>query len=217
MFRTWIRTVFVAAVALAPLGADAQSYRCVGKDGKKYYGQTIPAQCAGVQVEQLSNQGVVVRRIEAAATDEQRAQKAAEEKAQKEREAQAKEDARRNRALLATYTSEKDIEAARARALSENEKALQEIEQRIAEIKKRQTALANEMEFYKGRNKPPAKLEQDVKSAENDYKLQQELLAGRKKEVEAINARYDADKRRFDEVTKGAAPAPAAAAAPSKK
>ena len=61
---------FMPCVALAagaliaiPLAVNAQSYRCVGKDGKKYYGQTIPNQCIGQPVEELDKQGVVVRRI----------------------------------------------------------------------------------------------------------------------------------------------------------
>ena len=196
---------FAAALALAPLGAEAQSYRCVSKDGKKYYGATIPPQCVGVPVEELNRQGVVVRKIEGAMSAEQRAQKEAAEKAARERDEKAKEDARRNRALLATYTSEKDIEATRQRTLADNDKAIKEAEGRVGQIKKRQTDLAKEMEFYKGKNKPPAKLEQDIKNAEIDLKAQEDLLAAKKKDVAVINAKYDEDKRRFQELTKGGA------------
>src|SRR5207302_8740034 len=53
----------------APLAAHSQArpgeltYRCVSKDGKKYYGSTLPQQCIGQPVEQLSTSGIVVRRI----------------------------------------------------------------------------------------------------------------------------------------------------------
>ena len=33
-------TLLAAGLALAPFAADAQSFRCTGKDGKKYYGQS---------------------------------------------------------------------------------------------------------------------------------------------------------------------------------
>jgi hypothetical protein len=33
----------LALLAAAPLAAEAQSFRCVGKDGKRYYGSTAPA------------------------------------------------------------------------------------------------------------------------------------------------------------------------------
>jgi chromosome segregation ATPase len=194
-----------AGILLAPFAAEAQSYRCVGKDGKKYYGQAIPPQCLGQPVEQLNAQGMVVKRIDAAASAAEREKKAADEEERKKREAISKEEGRRNRALLATYTSEKDIDQARARALKDNEAAVKDIERRIDGLKKRQAELKKELEFYEGKNKPPAKLQQDIKNADFDIETQQDLLDKKKKEVQQINARYDEDKKRYNELTKGAA------------
>lgn len=193
-----------AVLAVLPLAAQAQSYRCVGADGKKYYGQTIPPQCAGQVIEELSKQGLVVRRIDPQATAQQRAAKEAEDAARKKVDATAKEDQRRAKALLATYTSEKDIELARQRALEDNEKAVKEIEARVGTLKKRHGELQKELEFYQGKNKPPAKLQEELKSAEIDLKGQEGLLAAKKKDVDAINAKYDDDKKRYLELTKGA-------------
>jgi chromosome segregation ATPase len=198
--------VLAALLALLPLAAGAQSsYRCVGKDGKKYYGSAVPPECLGQPVEQLNSQGLVVKRFDAAASAAEREKRAAEEEERKKREAISKEEGRRNRALLATYTSEKDIDQARSRALKENEGAVKDIEGRITALKKRQDDLKKEMEFYQGKNKPPAKLEHDVTNADFDLKTQQDLLATKRKEVELINARYDEDKKRYNELTKGAA------------
>lgn len=196
--------VLAASLALLPFAAEAQSYRCTGKDGKKYYGSAVPPQCLGQPVEQLNAQGMVVKRFDAAASAAEREKKQAEDEERKKREAASKEEGRRNRALLATYTNEKDIEDARARALKDNEAAVKDIEKRIGGLKKRQAELKKEMEFYSGKNKPPQKLEQDIKSAEFDVKTQEELMATKKKEVEQINARYDDDKKRYRELTKGA-------------
>jgi hypothetical protein len=197
-----------AGFALLPLAALAQptqtSYRCVGTDGKKYYGSTIPPQCIGQPVEQLNNQGMVIKRIDAAASAAEREKKAAEEVERKKREAVSKEEGRRNRALLATYTSEKDIDAARARALKENQGAVADIEKRIGGLQARLATLKKELDFYAGKNKPPAKLTQDIQSAEFDIKTQEQLMAAKKREVEQINARYDDDKKRYLELTRGA-------------
>jgi chromosome segregation ATPase len=192
--------IAAGALIAIPLAVNAQSYRCTGKDGKKYYGQTIPDQCVGQMVEQLDRQGVVVRRIENQSAEEKAAKKA-EEKKKAEDAAAKKEEDRRNRALLATYSSEKDIEEARARALADNQTALKETQRRIDEIKKRQAQLASEMEFYK-KNPAPPKLQNDVKAAQTDLEAQQSLLDAKKKEVESINARYDEDKKRFASLTK---------------
>jgi hypothetical protein len=192
--------IAAGALIAIPLAVNAQSYRCTGKDGKKYYGQTIPDQCVGQMVEQLDRQGVVVRRIENQSAEEKAAKKA-EEKKKAEDAAAKKEEDRRNRALLATYSSEKDIEEARARALADNQTALKETQRRIDEIKKRQAQLASEMEFYK-KNPAPPKLQNDVKAAQTDLEAQQNLLEVKKKEVDSINARYDEDKKRFAALTK---------------
>jgi hypothetical protein len=152
-----------------------------------------------VTVEHVNAQGLVVKRVDpagpkpaAAAETKSAAQVAAE-----------KDEQRRNKALLATYTSEKDIEQARARALEDNRKAVKEVEGKIAALKKRNADLKKELEFYSGKNKPPAKLEDDIKSSEFDIKVQQDALETRKKDAATINAKYDDDKKRFLELTQG--------------
>ncbi len=201
---TLLFTLLISTVALVslPLAAEAQMFRCTGKDGKKYYGQTVPPQCAGLPLEQLNKQGGVVRRIEGQMTDEQRAAKDAEAKKKRDETEAAKEESRRNRALLATYTSEKDIDEARGRALKDNHLAVKEVEARIGKITQRQEQLNKDMEFYKGKNKPPAKLLEDIKNAEIDIAAQRNLLNVKKKEVDTINAKYDDDKKRYVELTR---------------
>ena len=189
-----------ALLLLAPLVAAAQSYRCTAKDGKRYYGQIIPSECVGLPVERLNAQGMVIGRIDPEGNEKERLAKEAAEAKKRENEAAQREAARRNRALLATYTSERDIEEARQRALAANSKQVKEAEERIAEIRKRQTAFQKELEFYNGKNKPPAKLLEDITMAENDLKLQQEALEAKKREVEGINAKYDEDKKRYAEI-----------------
>jgi hypothetical protein len=199
----------IAATALivASLAALAQStpgqltYRCVGKDGKKYYGSTVPVPCIGQPVEQLNTSGMVVKRVNPETDEKAREAKEVEAKKKREDEAAAREAARRNSALLATYTSEQDIDEARSRALAENEKAVRDVELRIDAIKKRQATYDKELEFYKGDNKPPARLQDDIRDAEIDLQAQQNLLAAKKKDAENINAKYSGDKKRYRELT----------------
>ena len=215
------RAAALAILALVPLALSAQTYRCVGKDGKTYYEQLIPPQCTGLPIDVLNSQGQVIRHVDPRADEKQRLAKQAAAAKKHEEEIATKEEARRNRALLATYTSEKDIDEARGRALADNEKALQDVHKRIAEIKKRQAAYDKEMEFYKeGASKPgaekdkkakaeaakapkpPPKLLDDIRTAEVDLKAQEELLTSKQKEVDGINAKYDEERRRYVELTK---------------
>ena len=199
-----LRIALIIAIAALPMAAEAQSYRCTGKDGKKYYGQSIPPACLGMPVEQLNAQGMVSKRFDAATSAAEREKKAVDEEERKKREAVTKEEGRRNRALLATYTSEKDIDEARGRALKDNEAAFKDIERRIAGLKKRQDELKKELDFFQGKTKPPAKLNDDIRNSDFDIKTQEDLMAAKKKDVALINSRYDEDKKRYGELTKGA-------------
>lgn len=199
-----------AAAKDAAIDAQIRSYRCVGADGKRYYGSTRPAQCAGVAAEALSAQGTVLRRIEAPLTPEQRAAKeaeaqkaAAEEQAKRDAANAAKVQARRDQALVQTYTSERDIEQVRQRALADNQKAQQDVERRIALLKKRQEELLKQAAATKAGKAPSDTFEQDVKAVAYDLQLQERLLESRRKEAESINAKYDEEKRKYLELTKG--------------
>ena len=211
-----VKAILVLAVSLASWSAQAQPIiKCVGKDGKTYVGSTLPPQCAGQAVDQMNKQGQVVKRTEAMLTPEQRAAKEAEEKAAREKEAELarkeKEESRKNKALLSTYGSEKDIEIARTRALADNEKAVKETQAKIDQIQKVDTGFKKDLEFYTGKNKAPLELTRKIQNNQIDLKAQQELLAAKKREVDVINIKYDEDKRRYLELTKGPAAAPAPA------
>ena len=173
-------------LALACAGAQAQSttYRCVGKDGKKYYGQSVPPQCAGVTVEQVSASGSVMRRIEPQASVDDQAKKAAEEAERKKQAGLSREQQRRDQALLATYASEKDVEDMRRRALEGDQQLARDLEAKIAALRERRAG---------GKDDP--------KAIDMELDVNQRLLAAKRKEIDAINAKYDDEKKRYLELT----------------
>jgi len=206
------------ALAAAPAVAQQRMYKCKDDKGKTYYTQLPPVECLGKEMDEMSKQGTVVKKREAALTPEQVAAREAEDKRKKDEELAAKEEKRKNQALLNTYASEKDIEDSRARALKQAEQASKDIEKRIAETQKRAQVFEKEKEFYQ--KKPmPKKLQDDLKNVEIDIKVQQDALAAKKKELDDINAKYDEDKRRYLELTgtKPKSPATPSAGGSAKK
>lgn len=233
MLRTTLAALGLALAAAAPLAALAQtkpdaakaaakekarmqelqkqvrSYRCTTKAGRKFYGSTIPPQCAGEPVEALSAQSTVLFRIDPPLTAEQKAAQAAEAQknaaeieAKREAEAAALVQKRRDQALLQTYSSEKDIEGVRQRALADNRAAAAQVEARIAQLKQRQDKSAKEAaKHVKGGTTPPHEFEQEVRALAYDLSLQEQLLESRGKEARAINARYDEEIRKYRELT----------------
>jgi hypothetical protein len=98
--------------------ASATTYRWIDQNGKVQYSDTMPPNQAGQGHAELDKQGRVVKEIKRTRmSEEERKQQAALAaiEAAKKREQEAMR--RRDQALLATYTSEKEIELARNRAI----------------------------------------------------------------------------------------------------
>jgi len=189
-------TMLTAAPAAAQQQGPQHMYKCVDAKGKTYYTQMPPPECLGRETQELNKSGSVVRSTPKEPTAEQRAAREAEQKKKLENEEKAKEERRKNSALLNTYSSEKDIDYARAGALKEAEAAIRETEKRIVDAQKRQKQLDAEKEFYT--KKPmPAKLKEDMSNIEIEIKNQKELLEAKKREIGTINAKYDEDKKRY--------------------
>lgn len=70
----------------------------------------------------------------------------------------------------------------------------------IESRKRRQADLAKEMEFYQGRNKPPEKLLEDMRVNRENLAIEQARLAEVQKDADAINARFDDDKKAYAEM-----------------
>src|SRR5712691_1905387 len=189
-------------LAVAPAAAQERMYKCVDAKGKVYYTQVPPVECLGRDTQELNKSGTPMQKSQTptALTPQQQKAREAELKKKLEEEERGKEERRKNTALLNTYSSEKDIDDARGRALKEAQAAIVETEKRIAEAQKRKKELESEKEFYV--KKPvPLKLKQDITNNEIEIRNQTELLDAKKKEISVINAKYDTDKRRYLELT----------------
>lgn len=204
MHKLSIALLCLMLLAAAPAAAQQRMYKCVDAKGKVYYTQVPPAECLGRETQELSKSGTVIRRNKPTVvlTPEQRRAQEAASKKKIEEEEQAKEERRKNLALLNTYPTENDIDDARARALREAQAAIADTEKSILEAQKYKKKLEAEKEFYL--KKPiPAKLKRSITDNEIDIKNQTGLLDVKKKEITTINAKYDEDKRRYRELTRG--------------
>jgi hypothetical protein len=213
-----LKMALLACALLAALPADAQRlYKYTDPaTGKTVYTERLPAEAAGKGNEQLNRQGTVVRREPAALTAEEQAAREADRKRKLDEEVAAKEEKRKNLALLNTYANEKDIDEARGRALQVNDEAIKEAERKLADAQKRQKLLASEAEFFQ--KKPmPMQLKLDIQNNQAELKAHGDLLDAKRKETANINAKYDEDKRRYLELLKSGTVATAASAPLSAK
>lgn len=167
---------------------------CCEVDGKRFCGDPAPAQCLN-KAKKVFNRGVA-KEIEAPLTAEQRAARDAEETRKKEEEKKAAEQERRDHALMASYSNAKEIDAARNRAIAEIRRNAEQANNRLDAAQKKQQKLEQEKEFYK--KKPlPAPLKSQIQDNEAEIAAQQKALQDKDADIAAINARFDAEKERY--------------------
>lgn len=196
--------LLLLTAALPSSQAAAQgrtTYCCTGDNGRQICSDVLPEQCYGKAYREVNSRGMTVKKVEAPLTPEQRTLREAEAKQARDEELRRKEEDRRNRALLATYASEQDIDHVRDRAVADVEKAIKASREKLVELNKRKEQLDNEAEFYKKKS-PPPQLQAQMRDNDSEIKAQQTAIEARHKEIEALRKRYDEEKLRYRELTK---------------
>jgi hypothetical protein len=188
---------FVCAAGTAA-GAGGM-YKWVDDQGVVHYTDRIPPESVSKGATVLDKQGRSVKTIDPAPTAEQR--KAIEAEAERQRDvAKANaEQARRDRALTQSFSSEAEIDVARARAISTMEGQLTTIGAYIADMSRRKQDLEQRKAGY-GSKPVPAPVDTELNSVTEELARQNALQAQKKEALAAIGKKYDADKKRWQEI-----------------
>jgi hypothetical protein len=205
--RTMARlpALLLALLPAAPAVA-ADVYVCTDAGGRTITSDRPPPECFGRPIKELRPDGSVRRVIEPPLTPEQR--KAREEQARREYQEQERRraQARRDLALMETYASEAEIEAARQAALNSRRELIERAKKRLENFARERKRLDDEAEFYANR-KMPDKLQRAFDANESLTHSEQKLMADMQAEMVRINERFDGEARRFRElVLAGARP-----------
>jgi hypothetical protein len=196
-----LTALIAAAALLASFGsAHAALYKWVDEKGVVHYSDTLPPEAVDKARVELNRQGIEVKKTDKALTPEQR--RAIEQDAQRQKQlAREKEEAaRRDRALLSSYSSEAEIDLARKRSLQTIDNVVQSTLAYSDQLTKRKVEIEAKKEELKG--KPIiAVLDRELESIDSELVRQAELIAQKKRETEMIVAKYDADKQRWRELS----------------
>lgn len=189
-------------ILLASLPAAAgKMYKWVDEHGKTHYGNAVPPQYAQQGSAELDKKGAVVKKTDAALTPEQRKAKEEELAQKKEEEKKKLEQKRRDKALLNTYTTEKEIDLVRDRNLQQGELQLQSMELRAKQVQPRLDQARKRAADLTARKKPlPADLQQELEETEKEMQHLQEMIKQKRMGMDVIRARFEDDKKRFREL-----------------
>jgi len=182
-----------------PSLSDEHIYRCKSASGQSFFGQNIPPECMGADVEVLDQTGRVVRMIPGAKTLEQlAAQKAADD-------AKAAA-AQRDRTLLATYLTVSDIERLRDQRIDLLEQQNVVTRQYITNLRAREARLMESVQRfrpYSAKPNAPALPEQIASEIVNTVKglqVYEQELTKNTAERERVTQEFAADISRFKEL-----------------
>lgn len=184
-----------ALCAAISLNAEAKLYKWVDKNGQTHYGETIPPEYANSDTKVLDKNRVMDRKDGFDMKQQQ------ESKVDPEVAKAAKEAKRRDEALLNTYSNEKEIDLSRNRNLLQIEARVNSYTTMLKSAKESLDALHKESEdIIKKNRKIPQSLTEDITEGEALVTKREKELATSQKEMDAVKARYDADKQRYREL-----------------
>ena len=190
------RLALGAALAMTMTAAAAALYRWVDENGRVQYSDTPPQK--DKSAVQLSNRGLVLKKIDGALSPEQQKAKEMEEARKRAEDARAAELRRQDSALLQSFTTVQEIDMKRDREVHAVEIVIANLREqertlgvRLAEDRKRAEAL--------DKNKKPLSdgLKEDILRAEAEKKVLEDEIKRRYDEIAATKSRYEALKKRY--------------------
>lgn len=189
--------LLVTLGCITSFSVEARLYKWVDDKGVTHYGEVIPAEYANKNRSQLSAEGRVVSTEEVLTPEQARAKQEQLKKKQLEDEAQG-EQKRRDSALLGTFSSVAEIDAAKTRSLQQIDSTISSILVQIKINQNKLDALLSEERSFKSSHAAiPNSLSEDLKDTQYRLNKRRAELDKFKQERISVEARFEADKARF--------------------
>ncbi len=192
-------TLLLSATFSLPV--EAKLYKWVDNDGITHYGEVVPPEYADKDRVELNRDGRVIGEQEVLTPERRLAKERADAKKRAEDQL-ATDRQRRDKTLLNTYSNVNEIELARNRSLQQIDARINVIQSSINIASKDLAGLQQEADGYTQRNREiPQSLKDDLQNAQARLDILNHDLAQPLADKATIEARYDADKQRYIELT----------------
>lgn len=200
MTKAPLLVALLAGIAFT-LPAAAKMYKWVDDQGITHYGETIPPEFANKDRAELNKAGRVVKKEEVLNSEQRRA-KEQEDVVKRDADAAALEAKRHDKALLNTYSNTKEIDLARSRNVQQVDARIQSTNSQLKMVSDNLHSLQNDADARtKSGKKIPPSLNEDIRETQSRLNKLQQDLEKANAEKTALEARYDADKARYKELS----------------
>jgi hypothetical protein len=214
---------FAAGLCLLFLATHGQAalYKWVDEKGRVQYSDRPPTE-KDKNAVQMTNRGIVVKKLDPAASEEQKKARDEELARKRQEEAKAAEQRRQDRALLLSFSSPLEIDMKRDREVQGIETSIANLREQGRTAHERAGETRRRIDLYSQRGTPATDaLKEDLRREQAQVKLIDEEIERRGQEILATRSKYEELKKRYQELREeqsaNAAPAAAAIPAPPKK
>lgn len=188
--RLWFVCLACMPVLATPCTshADNKIHKWTDEKGATHYGDRVPAKDAGRKSSILNQQGVVIRQP-------------ASEQAAEITVTIDPEQQRRDRALLATYTHESEIDLTRDRHLQVDQGYIDAQKQQRQQLITRNKEINKNIQTIQQQNRPiPAHMAQSKEETKAEITKLNGQIKSRESMMNATRQRFEDDKKRFMEL-----------------
>jgi hypothetical protein len=187
---------FLVAISLP---AHAGLYKWTDERGVVHYSDQMPPDVVNRASFQLNRQGITVGKTEQAKPVTRVVKDESEEQRARLAERERLIAQRRDKALIESYSNEREIELAKTRAVATIEGQVESAQSFVAQMQKRRDELESQKVTFAPRP-VPGTIDREIETIDGEVARQKDFIAGKRKESATVGARYDADRQRFREL-----------------
>jgi len=193
--------IFLLMFCVTSFSAHAKMYKWVDEFGQTHFGDKIPEQYLDKEHREINEQGAIIKKIDALPTEEEKAEVRKQAQLKKEREHLLKEQRKRDRVLVDTYTTERDLIAARDARFEAVDSQIQLsdsiIENTQRKLEKTEKTIEN---IEKSGRKVPENFTNNLKREQKQLATYKNVAAGHKKKRAKISIQFEDYIARFREL-----------------
>ena len=196
-------TPLLLLLFVCTLPVQAKMYKWVDEYGNTHFADKMPDEYMNKEHKEMNAQGAVVKTHDEIVpeTEEQKKKKLQLAREKREEEKRVIEQAKRDRVLLDTYTTERDLTAALKARLDAVDSQLQLSESIIADAKRKLDITEKQITKIKASGKEvPQNISDKMMGEEKQLKTYQELAASHEKRKQEVNEQFGGYIKRFREL-----------------
>ncbi|MBK6649957.1 MAG: DUF4124 domain-containing protein [Betaproteobacteria bacterium] len=180
-------------------------YVCVDAKGRKLTSDRPIPECIDREQRELGPSGSVRRTIAPTLTAQERSLLEAQQRQLQDEANKLQEQKRRDKVLMARFPNREAHDKVRADSLVQINELIKSAQGEVAQVLKQRKQLDQEMEFYKRDPvKVPMALKRQYESNDASLALQQSYIKEQEAEKNRVNARFDAELVKLNQLWSGA-------------